>query len=154
MSDALLTVTARYEDAAGEPQGGRVVMYPVQQAGNGASKRIVTQRRITTLLVDGDLSVDLVASDDADWLTSGPVLYWVEEWLADQTPVRKYVVALTGPGPVDLADVQPMDDPQTVAPYPVAGPRGEGLILLPYGDPLPDPPPPEPYAVLRYNPTP
>ena len=154
MTDTLITVTGTYVDAHDTPLSGRVTFAPLIQAGNADPKRIVTTKRVSADLdVDGAFTVDLIASDDADWQTDGAVYYRVEEWLADGTPVNRYVVALPAAGgTVDLADVQPVSDPQDVLAYPVPGPQGEGLILLPYGDPLPDPAPDEPYAVLRYTP--
>ena len=154
MSDTLVTVTATYEDAHGNPASGRVSLRPLVQAGNLDSKRIVTTRKVTADLDEtGSISLQVVASDDADWATTGPVYYQVEEWLTDGTPVNRYIVLIPAAmGTVDLGEVQPTGEPPDVVAYPVPGPQGEGLILLEYGEPLPVPAPEEPYAVLRYTP--
>jgi hypothetical protein len=107
MSDTLVTLTATYEQADGTPATGRVLFAPVIPAGNTDPERVITQQTVeATLDVDGALSIDLVASDDPDWATTGPVQYTVAEHL-DGLPVRRYFITVEGPGPVDLASMQP-----------------------------------------------
>ena len=125
MSDVLATVTATYTNAAGEPAKGEVYLSPCERLPNGDSKRIVTEKRVwASLDSSGIFSVAVVPSDDPDWLTTGEVLYLVEEHLT-HLPIRSYFVFVPVGG-VDLADVQiDASVQQTIAPVPVPGPQGE-----------------------------
>lgn len=100
-----VTVTATFVDAAGTAQAGVVEFRPVRAAGNGTDL-VVPAAVSATLDGSGQISVDLVASDDAGWVSPvSSVRYEVRE-LIDGLPERVYVVDLDGSA-VDLADVQP-----------------------------------------------
>jgi hypothetical protein len=79
---------------------------------------------------DGSVSLHVLASDDPDWHTDGPVLYEVREDITGAGGwVLNYVVHVPGPGPVDLLDLQPVTvDGTTVAPFPVPGPPGPSQV--------------------------
>jgi hypothetical protein len=102
-----------------------VLLTPVVVAGMSADvKRLVTRHSVMARLdTDGKFTVAVLASDDPDWMVDGPVLYQVAEYIAGARG-KGYQVHIPGPGPVDLADLQPVDEPQTVAPYPVPGAAG------------------------------
>jgi hypothetical protein len=126
MSDVLVEVHGTYVLADGTPAAGSVLLTPVAVAGMSAAvKRLVTRHSVVGRL-DGQGSVTLhvLASDDPDWMVDGPVLYEVAEYIAGARG-KAYQVHIPGPGPVDLADLQPVDEPQTVAAFPVPGPRGQ-----------------------------
>jgi hypothetical protein len=72
-------------------------------------------------------------------MVDGPVLYQVAEYIAGARG-KGYQVHIPGPGPVDLADLQPVDEPQTVAPYPVPGAAGAPGARGPAGPPGPQGP--------------
>jgi hypothetical protein len=125
MSDRPVTVVARYENADGVPAKGNVSLTPVQVAGNSLpDKRLVTRHTVVEPLdSDGRVSMQVLASDDPDWRVPEGVPYEVREYMAGGRG-RAYIVFIAGPGPVDLLDLQPVEDVQTVAPYPVPGPAG------------------------------
>jgi len=136
MSDTLVTVNAVYQDATGNPCTGTVAFRPVVPAGNTDTSRIVYDLYVDTDLdASGALSVDLVASDDADWALDGPLQYYVLENI-DGRQQRGYTIQVEGPGPVDLAASQPITTATpTVAT--VQGPPGPGVLALAVGDPVP-----------------
>ena len=129
MSTTLATVTATYTDAAGKPAAGQVYLSPCERLPNGVTKRIVTEKRVWAELDPaGAMSVQVVPSDDPDWITTGDVVYLVEERLQG-LPFRAYYVGVPAVG-VDLADVQHQPGCD-VAPMPVPGPQG---VTGPTGD--------------------
>lgn len=125
MSGLLVEVVARYINADGVPSTGTVSLNPVQVAGNTVpDKRLVTKHSVAaTLDSQGMATLRVLASDDPDWNVEGGVLYEVREYIIGGRG-RSHLVYITGPGPVDLFDLQPVEDVQTVAPYPVPGPPG------------------------------
>jgi hypothetical protein len=125
---ALVQVTGRYALADDTPAAGTVLLTPVAVAGmSDGTKRLITRHSVMSRLdEEGVASFQVLASDDPGWMTDGPVLYEVAEYIAGARG-KAYQVFIPGPGPVDLADLQPVDEPQTVAPYPVPGPPGEGI---------------------------
>lgn len=103
----MATVSATYLDAAGTPASGTVYLSPVIRAGT-SSQEVVTEKRVwADLDAGGSIALDVLASDDALWLTDSDVPYLVEERLT-QLPFRSYWVIVPAGG-VDLADVQPLD---------------------------------------------
>jgi hypothetical protein len=125
VTSQLVTVTGTYVLADDTPASGTVLLVPVVVAGMSAdTKRLVTRHAVAARLdSEGTISTAVLASDDPDWMVDGPVLYQVAEYIAGARG-KAYIVHIPGPGPVDLADLQPVDEPQTVAPYPVPGPVG------------------------------
>jgi hypothetical protein len=126
MSGTLVQVVASYVLADDTPAQGTVLLTPVTVAGMSAdTKRLVTRHSVAARLDSGGaIDVSVLASDDPDWMVDGPVLYEVAEYIAGARG-KGYLVHIPGPGPVDLADLQPVDDPQTVAPFPVKGDKGD-----------------------------
>jgi hypothetical protein len=128
MSGQLVTVNRRVVHPDNTPAQGTVSLTPVIEAGNTApDKRLVVRGTVSgTLDEDGSVSLHVLASDDPDWHTDGPVLYEVREDITGAGGwVLNYVVHVPGPGPVDLLDLQPVTvDGTTVAPFPVPGPPG------------------------------
>jgi hypothetical protein len=144
-----VAVTGRYVAADDTPAAGSVLLTPLILAGNmQPDKRLVTSNTVATALAaDGSLAVEVLASNDPDWNVPDGVLYEVAEYI-DGTHVHRYAVFIPGPGPVDLFDLQPVDDPQSVAPFPVPGPAGPEGPRGPEGPTGPSgmPVPPEPAA--------
>jgi hypothetical protein len=131
MSDRLVELVGGYTIADNVPAKGTVSVNPLVLAGNSApEKRLVTKHTVVgTLDSDGRFSVEVLDSFDPDWNVEGGVPYEVREYIIGGRG-RSYVVYITGPGPVDLFDLQPVEvDGQTVAPFPVKGDPG------PKGDP-------------------
>lgn len=123
----LVTLTGTYRRADATPSVGSVRFTPVITAPNWVSPDpvVVTRDPVeVTLDIDGHFSVDLIASDDANWGTDGPVTYKVRERLDGQD--RTYTILLPSPGPTDIASLQPYDcDPGSVVPVPgEPGPTG------------------------------
>jgi len=132
----LVVLHGRYLNSENEPAYGSVRFTPVITAPNWVSPdpAVITREPVeATLDLLGAFSVQLIASDDPNWGTSGPVTYKVRERL-DGTD-RTYVIALPGPGPVDIAALQPYDcDPGAVVPVPgPVGPTGPQGPQGPYG---------------------
>jgi len=136
MSDTLVSVTGTYVDAAGDPCSGSVSFRPVVPAGNTDTVRIVYDLYVDAALdANGALSVDLVASDDADWALDSPLQYFVLENIQGRQQ-RGYTIQVEGPGPVDLAASQPVT---SVTPHvtTVQGPPGPGVLALAVGADIP-----------------
>lgn len=115
------TVTATYTNATGDPASGTVYLSPVARVGT-SDPRIITEKRVwSDLDANGAISIDVLASDDASWLTEEQVPYLVEERLT-HVPFRSYWVIVPSAG-INLADAQPLD-PDDIRVVAVAG---EGL---------------------------
>jgi hypothetical protein len=121
----MAAVTTTYEFADGTPDEGTVTLQPAITASDLTPQpRIITQGPVTAALDDlGAVSLDVLASDDDGWALedSAPMPYLVTERL--KSGYRSYAVVLIGPGPHDLATLQPLEGTD-VAPYPVPGPVG------------------------------
>jgi hypothetical protein len=123
----LVTLHGRFVNSENEPAYGSVRFTPVITAPNWVSPdpAIVTREPVEVALdADGAFVTALIASDDENWGTSGPVLYKVRERVDGQD--RTYQILLPAPGPVDLASLLPSDcDIGAVVPVPgPAGPTG------------------------------
>lgn len=99
-------VTARFTDAAGVPAVGHVMLAPAFRAGND-DPRIITEKRVVGVLVDGVLSLDVLPTDDPSWTAPDgtTVLYLVEERIG-ALPIRSYFISVPSEG-IDLAEVAP-----------------------------------------------
>jgi hypothetical protein len=131
MSDRLVELVGGYTIADNVPARGTVSVNPLIVAGNSApEKRLVTKHTVVgTLDSEGRFSVEVLDSFDPDWNVGGGVPYEIREYIIGGRG-RSYVVYITGPGPVDLLDLQPVETGiQTVAPYPVPGPAGPANSL-------------------------
>jgi hypothetical protein len=118
----LVTVTGTYEDAAGTAQAGTVTLTPHRAASHDTV--VVPQRQVVAVLDEnGEIELEVLASDSTDWNTDRPVQYWVTERIQG-LPERRYLVELPTPGPVDLSAVQPLL-PDTPYATTKPGPQGE-----------------------------
>lgn len=141
---AMITVRGRYATADSMPAKGRVTLTPEIGAPLEVPPSIVVPAGVTAMLDQfGDLTLVVMASDDPEWLTDGPVPYRVTEVIVGVSQPRSYYVVVVdqGAGEFDLSTAQPASDASGVAVVPVPGPEGPaGPPGLP-GGPGPEGPP-------------
>lgn len=102
----MATVTATYTNAAGAPASGEVYLSPAVREAHDVT--IITEQRVwASLDVNGSVSIEVLASDDPAWKTTGEVAYLVEERLT-HVPFRSYYVTVPTAG-LNLADAHPVE---------------------------------------------
>lgn len=110
---AAVTVTASYLAPDGSAAVGTVSFVP---SATGATPGYLLATAVTVTLVDGDLSVELYATDDPDWIAPGWT-YRVTERIAGARP-RSYDISVpSASATLDLALVAPVVPVDTVTPY-------------------------------------
>ena len=126
---APVTVWDVFEAPDGGPGTGRVSFtLDVSAVDVSPESRIVTRDPVVGLLDEsGTFSVDLTASDDDGWRTSGPVPYRVSVAVSGLS--REYLAMVPGPGPWLLSDLialsAPPDEVTDPGPPGPPGPQGE-----------------------------
>jgi hypothetical protein len=120
---ALVTVTASYLTPDGDAAVGTVTFTPsITPATEGA----LVPAPLAVTLVDGALSVDLLATDDAGWAAPGWT-YRVAERIRGARP-RSYNIEVPAGSPtLDLALVAPVVDPAAVTAYLLTSQLGAAL---------------------------
>ena len=118
----MVTVTSTFLLADGSPDSGSVRLAVASPAVlRDADPALVTAAEVRADLdAAGHVVFDVVASDDPGWATEDPVPYLLRIRTAGLR--ADYHALITGPGPVDVADLIALDGPiQVVA---VPGPPG------------------------------
>lgn len=118
----MVTVTGMFLLPDGSPDTGTVRLAVASPAVlRDADPELVTAAQVVCQLdAEGRIEADLVASDDAGWATEDPVPYRVAIRTAGLR--SDYYALITGPGPVDVADLVALDGPIEVVAVP--GPPG------------------------------
>lgn len=111
----LVTVTATYLRPDGSPASGRVSFVPSQV--NALADTVLTTWRTTSYLnSDGELSVQLPATDDASWEAPGWSYRVIEQ--IDGADDRRYDITVPAASPtLDLATAAPLAEPATASSY-------------------------------------
>lgn len=106
----MVTVTGKYQDAAGGPASGWVSLTPdVSAAHDGV---VVTQAPIVGELdSSGAFSVTVLASDDPAWVP-GPMPYIITESVSGL--MSGWMAYVNGPGPVDITELVPLPEAPVV----------------------------------------
>jgi hypothetical protein len=124
---ATVTVTGYWTNSdSGAPATGTVTFTPnaVLQDGTSAPANIVLPKPQAAVLVNGAISVQLMATDDSHLSPSGWV-YTVSENIAGQASNRTYQVQLpAAQAPFDLAKVAPLAAPPALVGYVAASAVG------------------------------
>jgi len=118
----MVTVTGTFLLADGSPDTGTVRLAVASPAVlRDADPALVTATKVVCELdATGAITAQVVASDDPGWATEDPVPYLLRIRTAGLR--ADYHALITGPGPVDVADLVALDGPiQVVA---VPGPPG------------------------------
>lgn len=120
---ATVTVTASYLTPDGGAAVGTVTFRP---SITPAAADTILPTAITVVLVDGALSVELCATDDASWVASGWT-YTVTERIAGARPRTYSIEVPADPPTLDLATVVPVVSPTAVTPYLLVSQAGAPL---------------------------
>ena len=120
---ALVTVTASYLTPDGDAAVGTVTFTPsITPATEGA----LVPAPLAVTLVDGELSVDLLATDDAGWAAPGWT-YRVTERIRGTRPRSYSIEVPSASSTLDLALVAPVVDPAAVTAYLLRSQLGAAL---------------------------
>lgn len=116
----MVTVTGRWTAADDTPMSGLIAFTPNVALTNADEQQIILPSPVVAHLDEtGAISVDLIATDDADYTPSGWV-WQVSERLKQGE--RTYLIELpSSPDPVDLSTLVPVLDAPPVSAYDAAG---------------------------------
>ena len=111
MSDLIMVTGGPFLATDGTPLWGRIEFTPmVAGVDDTPDVRIITEATVVAELDEmGRISIEVTASDDAGWRTTGPVPYRIAYRVPGLNTA--HTAYLNGPGPVDLADVIVLEDP-------------------------------------------
>lgn len=117
----LITLTGTYETAEGEPSVGTVKFIPSIANTDNVNKKLLTQATAEVTLDDtGAFSVELPASDDADWASPG----WTYGVHEDIDGIRRHynieLLEINAPT-VDLSTIAPVDPAVPSSTYSLVG---------------------------------